>query len=113
MERKLGALISPKDLRDYKTDMKEVLAGIPKEVSIPEELTIPSNIRVKDQGLVNSCVAHSLSSALEANDTHEEDNNFSTRLDLPVIDQLGYYQRRRNVYERSFKNYKKSRCSKK
>lgn len=113
MERKLGALISPKDLRDYKTDMKEVLAGIPKEVSIPEEFIIPSNIRVKDQGLVNSCVAHSLSSTLEANDTHEEDNNFSTRLDLPDTDQLGYYQRRRNVHERSSKNCKEFRCSKK
>lgn len=113
MERKLGALISPKDLRDYKTDMKEVLAGISKEIPIPEEFTIFNKPRIKDQGLVNSCVAHSLSSALEANNTYEEDNNFSTRLDLPGIDQLGYYQRRRNVHERSFKNYKKYRCNKK
>lgn len=113
MERKLGALISPKDLRDYKTDMKEVLAGIPKEIPIPEEFTIFNRPRVKDQGIVNSCVAHSLSSTLEANNTHEEDNNFSTRLDLPAIDQLGYYQRRRNVHERSFKDYKKFRSSKK
>lgn len=77
MERKLGALISPTDLRDYKTNMKEVLAAV-SNTSLPEEYSIFNKPTIKNQGAVNSCVAHSLSSALESSDLEDEDNNFST-----------------------------------
>lgn len=60
-----------KDLRDYKYYIPSV-----KTVHYPNsyEITIPS---VKDQGIVNSCVAHSLASFLE--ETYKQEGlNFST-----------------------------------
>ena len=53
-----GALFSPKDLRDYKANMR--VSGI----QLPEEYSVHTS-DIKNQGNVNSCVAHALSSLLE------------------------------------------------
>ena len=60
MDRKLGCLESPKDFRDYR------IASAAKPISLPLEFILSDRV-VKDQGAVSSCVAHSLSSALEKN----------------------------------------------
>ena len=57
MERQMGCLLSPNDLRDYR--FKPVQA-----VKLPETFEIPAS-KIKDQGWVGSCVAHALSSMLE------------------------------------------------
>lgn len=58
MERKYGCLESPKDYRDYR------VCGVAKIIELPTEFRIPA-ATIKDQGSVNSCVAHSMSSMIE------------------------------------------------
>lgn len=80
VKRKYGALISPRDLRDYK-------ANIPyKNVALPAEFNL-TNTTIKDQGAVNSCVAHALSSMLEK----KYNKVFSTGL-IYGYRPMGYYQ---------------------
>lgn len=79
MDRKMGCLKSPKDFRDYK-----VATAIRAEI-LPEEFRLSDRI-IKDQGLVGSCVAHSLSSALEKNN-----QIFSTGW-IYGYRPMGYYQ---------------------
>lgn len=85
MERKFGALISPTDYRDYKTD---ILAGVVADTALPEKYLLPQKITIKDQGLVNSCVAHSLSSAIEA----KEDKIVYSTGWIYGYRPVGYYQ---------------------
>lgn len=54
-----GCIPSPYDIRDYKV-------GVAKTSDLPESFELDfSKIHVKDQGSVNSCVAHALSTILE------------------------------------------------
>lgn len=63
MNRAMGCLQSPKDLRDYKiAKVTKVTIELPKEFQLQ-----PTSI--KDQGSVSSCVAHALSSMLETDGT--------------------------------------------
>ena len=60
MTKGTGALRSPKDLRNYKISTK---------ISIPAQLPdtfIVAHSHIKDQGSVNSCVAHSVTEVFEA-----------------------------------------------
>lgn len=54
----LGALFSKTDVRDYKIDCASAPAEFPKEF----ELDMP---KVKNQGQIGSCVAHSISTVIE------------------------------------------------
>lgn len=58
VKRKYGALESPKDLRDFR------VSSTITNVTLPEEFNLTST-SIKNQGMVNSCVAHALSSMLE------------------------------------------------
>lgn len=80
MERKYGCYESPRDLRDYRVSKSACNIDLPEEFSI-----VPVNI--KDQGVVNSCVAHALSSTLE-NKLH---HNYSTAW-IYGYRPTGYYQ---------------------
>lgn len=60
MNRKMGYIPSPKDLRDYK-----IAKSVRKQIVLPEEFQLIPTM-IKDQGDVGSCVAHAVSSALEA-----------------------------------------------
>ncbi len=53
----LGAIDSPKDLRDYDYSM---LNNIEKEIKIPESFKLDYDIPIQNQGQVGSCVAHAL-----------------------------------------------------
>lgn len=61
MNRKYGYIPSPKDLRDYRINKSY------RPIELPEEYECTHG-KIKDQGMVNSCVAHALSSVLEARD---------------------------------------------
>ena len=61
MERKYGFIQSPKDLRDYKINK------VYKSIALPTEFAV-AHSSIKDQGAVNSCVAHAISEILEAKD---------------------------------------------
>jgi hypothetical protein len=63
-----GYVESPKDLRDY------TISKAAKAAELPTEFTLQDLPRVKDQGYVSSCVAHAVSSVLEAHDK----TNYST-----------------------------------
>ena len=63
-----GCLQSPVDLRDYRVHIAKA-----SKVELPEVFKL-TNSTIKDQGDVNSCVAHALSSVLE----NHEIKNFST-----------------------------------
>lgn len=67
MERKYGYIPSPKDLRDYKINK------IHKAEALPSRFIVKHS-QIKDQGAVNSCVAHAISEILE---THDQ-INYST-----------------------------------
>jgi len=59
MEHKInGSLPSPIDLRDFRVSNSVTNIELPKEFRL-------ENYEIKDQGMVNSCVAHSLASMLE------------------------------------------------
>lgn len=58
MERKYGCLQSPNDLRDFKCSSSVTNIELPDEFSL-------NAYTIEDQGTVNSCVAHALSSMLE------------------------------------------------
>ena len=62
MERKYGFIESPKDLRDYKINN-----NVFKSISLPSNFQVKHS-KIKDQGMVNSCVAHSISEILETKD---------------------------------------------
>lgn len=67
-----GCLPSPKDLRDY-----TVACGVQED--LPEEFELDfSDIKVKSQGSVNSCVAHAMSTILEyhAKGSYDLSTNF-------------------------------------
>lgn len=64
----LGALFSKKDVRDYKIDC----ASAPVEFPAEFELEMP---KVKNQGSVGSCVAHSISTVIEYFNNLQQDNN--------------------------------------
>ena len=53
----LGAIDSPKDLRDYDYSM---LNNSEEEIEIPESFKLDYDIPIQNQGQVGSCVAHSL-----------------------------------------------------
>lgn len=57
IEYSFGALKSPYDIRDYKI-------CAPKEVVFPLEFSL-TRTSIKNQGIVGSCVAHSLASTIE------------------------------------------------
>lgn len=80
MERKYGGCLnSPKDLRDYKPSKAVCAIELPKEFSL-------GAYTIKDQGVINSCVAHTLSSMLEKyNDTFSTGWIYGYR-------PIGYYQ---------------------
>lgn len=59
VEYKFGALPSPFDTRDYKLKKKVARSNI-----FPEEFELPM-VRVKNQGQISSCVAHSISEVIE------------------------------------------------
>lgn len=61
-----GCLFSPIDLRDFRVSSNITL-------ELPEEFKLNYS-KIKDQGIVNSCVAHALSSILE----NKLGNDFST-----------------------------------
>lgn len=63
-----GAIKSPFDLRNYKLSKK-----VCSNIQLPENFELEHS-HIKDQGIVNSCVAHSLSEILESRDN----NNYST-----------------------------------
>lgn len=58
--KKLGALFSPIDVRDYQLDMPACSAN----VEIPEEFELQM-CGIKNQGSVGSCVAHSIAEVIE------------------------------------------------
>ena len=60
MQRVLGAIFSPKDVRDYRisVDMAQ---------EFPEEFELPLSA-VKNQGSVGSCVAHAIATTIEYHD---------------------------------------------
>ncbi len=56
-----GALKSPKDLRNYR------IAKVSKTIELPAKFEVEHS-HIKDQGMVGSCVAHSVSEVLETKD---------------------------------------------
>ena len=70
-----GCLPEEKDIRDYK-----LKAGVVSEAALPEEFVFGVNVPVKNQGAVNSCVAHAMSRILETNlgDVESDDKPLST-----------------------------------
>ena len=53
-----GAIFSPKDVRDYQAVCTAAAAEFPKEFEL-------EMVRIKNQGSIGSCVAHSLSEVIE------------------------------------------------
>ena len=53
----LGAIESPKDLRDYDYSM---ITGSSEKIEIPEKFELDYDIPIQNQGDVRSCVAHAL-----------------------------------------------------
>ena len=78
-----GALISPFDARDYK--LVTSVAEFPISFELPK-------VTVKNQGSVNSCVAHAASSVVEYHHKrqHNEKKSFSTEFIYGLRD-IGYY----------------------
>lgn len=83
-QRAMGCIFSPYDSRDYKLVYK---ASAPQV--FPQEFALEPR-RVKDQGAVGSCVAHSLSSIIEYYNYNQ--NNDDTRMSVGYI-----YGNRRNT----------------
>ena len=80
MERKYGFIQSPKDLRDYKINK------IYRNIDLPTAFEVVHS-DIKDQGMVNSCVAHSVAEVLETRDG----NKYSTGW-IYGYRPLNYYQ---------------------
>lgn len=78
MDRQMGCLFSPNDLRDYRPSMA-------MHVDLPEKFCLPA-ATIKDQGMVGSCVAHALSEMME-----KYNEVFSTGW-IYGYRPLGYYQ---------------------
>ena len=57
--KSFGCIPSPVDVRDYKINAGSITT------SLPEEFELDFKHRIKDQGMINSCVAHATSSILE------------------------------------------------
>ena len=66
-----GCLPEKKDVRDYK-----LKAGVISAADLPEEFTFGVEAPVKNQGSVNSCVAHAMSSILESYTEDDLSTNF-------------------------------------
>lgn len=66
-----GCLPEKKDIRDYK-----LKAGVISAADLPEEFTFDVEAPVKNQGAVNSCVAHAMSSILESYTEDDLSTNF-------------------------------------
>lgn len=66
-----GCLPEKKDIRDYK-----LKAGVISAADLPEEFTFDVEVPVKNQGTVNSCVAHAMSSILESYTEDDLSTNF-------------------------------------
>jgi Cysteine protease len=66
-----GCLPEKKDIRDYK-----LKAGVIFAADLPEEFTFDVETPVKNQGTVNSCVAHAMSSILESYTEDDLSTNF-------------------------------------
>jgi len=79
IDRKYGALESPNDIRDFRV-------SAPKSIELPVEFRL-NHTTIKDQGDVNSCVAHTLSEMLES----KYKNNYSTGW-IYGYRPTGYYQ---------------------
>lgn len=90
-----GYIPSPKDLRDYK------ISKVYKSIQLPTEFAVKFS-RIKDQGYVGSCVAHSISEILEAHD----DTNYSTGWVYGYRPQ-GYYQGEGMVTSQALKTINK------
>lgn len=71
----LGALFSPKDVRDYK------LVATASNVDLPEEFKLPM-VRIKNQGKIGSCVAHSLSEVVEYFNKQQHNVNYVMSTDF-------------------------------
>lgn len=99
--RGTGAIKSPFDLRNYKLSKKACASAI-----LPERYELYHS-HIKDQGIVNSCVAHSLSEILEAN-TNE---NFSTDW-IYGYRPLSYYQGQGMYISEALKTLRKVGCLK-
>lgn len=69
MERKFGYIESPRDLRDFKINKSY------RNIELPEEYIVVHS-KIKDQGNVNSCVAHSISEILETKDNINYSTNW-------------------------------------
>lgn len=69
MEHKLGAIFSPKDVRDYH------LVASAMAASYPDSYAIENMPPVKNQGRVGSCVAHAISTVIEYHSRKYGDNN--------------------------------------
>lgn len=80
-EQVFGCLKSPKDIRDFKVCLQSTSIE-----TLPESFQLAKS-HIKDQGKVNSCVAHALSSMMEINDR----NNYSTEWIYGYRPE-GYYQ---------------------
>lgn len=63
-----GAIVSPKDVRDYRATCAVSTEAFPEEFELP----MP---KVKNQGSVGSCVAHSLATTIEYFNQHQGDGN--------------------------------------
>ena len=96
MERKYGYIPSPKDLRDYKINKAY------RNIELPKEFECHHG-RIKDQGTVNSCVAHAISSVLEASD----DINYSTGW-IYGYRPTGYYQGEGMITSQALKTVNKA-----
>jgi len=96
---KYGYIKSPADLRDYKINKAY------KQIELPEEYELSNLPKVKDQGYISSCVAHAVSSVLEANDninystgwiygyrpaTYWQGEGMITQEALRTINKMGY-----------------------
>jgi C1A family cysteine protease len=66
-----GCLPEKKDIRDYK-----LKAGVISAADLPEEFTFDVEASIKNQGTVNSCVAHAMSSILESYTEDDLSTNF-------------------------------------
>ena len=63
-----GAIFSPKDVRDYQAVYTAAAVEFPKEFEL-------KMVRVKNQGFVGSCVAHSLSEVIEYFNNKQKNDN--------------------------------------
>ena len=83
-ELNFGCKLSPIDLRDYKIKA-------PRETEYPEEFCLEKKMKIKDQGQISSCVAHTYSTILEYHEEGKTDlsTNFIYGIQKKVCDAEG------------------------